>query len=98
MAIVAATHGIDEVATQAYQRPVLLNEVEFDRCDCKSTLDPRFALVVVRLSARRADEHSSDNGHNDQSMHLASHNIPPFCHERIDSLPNRKVPDCRHNK
>jgi hypothetical protein len=56
MAVVAATHGVDEVAAQAYQSPVLLNEVEFDRCDCKSALDPRFALVVVGLSAGRKDE------------------------------------------
>src|SRR5260370_38466266 len=77
MAVVAATHGVGEVAAKAHQSPVLLNEVEFDRCDCKSALDPRFALVVVGLSAGGKDEHSNDNDHNGQSMHLALHKILP---------------------
>jgi hypothetical protein len=50
VAVIAAAHGVDEVAAEAYQCPVLLNKVEFDRRDRKSTPDPRFVVFIIALA------------------------------------------------
>jgi hypothetical protein len=97
MAVVAATYGVDEVAAQACQSSVLLNEIEFDRCDCKSALDPRFAFVVVRFFAGRIDDIPATTAIVTK-LSILRCTTSSCCDKRLAFLPNGEVYDCRHNK
>lgn len=62
VASVAANHGVDDVAAQTNERPILVLQIQRHRRDLETNPNLRFVAIVVSRP-QRANAHGPDKNH-----------------------------------